>query len=109
MLHLNPIEKTDLAAARISKYINANMKNNLGSLIREFTQRRDAGSRAEEAKKTAMDYLLKNIGTQKRGDPPKAIPPSCSLPLQDFLRPPPLFSLGIKVGWVSVVTSYRKE
>ena len=100
MLHLNPAAKTDLAAARISKYTSGDMKNNLGSLIREITQRRDAGSRAEEAKQTAMGYLLKNIGTQKRGDPPKDFPPSGSLPLLDFFRPrPPFFCDGAR-SWV---------
>ena len=48
-LHLNPLlTDKDLEAARVSKFLNGNMKCNLRMLIRQFVQRRDAEKRETE-------------------------------------------------------------
>ena len=49
-LHLNPLlaDNKDLEAARVSKFLNGNMKSNLRMLIRQFVQRRDAEKRETE-------------------------------------------------------------
>ena len=62
-LHLNPLlaDNKDLEAARVSKFLNGNMKCNLGMLIRQFVQRRDAEKRETEAEKRPKDYLTSNL------------------------------------------------
>ena len=49
-LHLNPslADNKDLEAARVSKFLNGNMKSNLRMLIPQFVQRRDAEKRETE-------------------------------------------------------------
>ena len=62
-LHLNPLlaDNKDLEAARVSKFLNGNMKCNLGMLIRQFVLRRDAEKRETEAEKRQKGYLTSNL------------------------------------------------
>ena len=58
--------KKKTKAARISKFLNANMKGNVGGTICEFIRRRDMSKRLAESKVTAMDYLAGNLTEQCR-------------------------------------------
>ena len=52
-----------MKAARISKYINANIKNNIGAIIDNFVERRSFLELSKEATKSALDYLVDNLKT----------------------------------------------
>ena len=58
--------KKKTKAARISKFLNANMKGNAGGAICEFIRWRDMSKRLAESKVTAMDYLAGNLTEQCR-------------------------------------------
>ena len=52
-----------MKAARISKYINANIKNNIGAIFDNFAERRSFLGLSKEASKSALDFLVDNSKT----------------------------------------------
>ena len=66
-LYLNPLlaGNKDLEAARVSKFLNGNMKSNLRMLIRQFVQRRDAEKRETEG----LPYYAESEKSKKKMAP----------------------------------------
>ena len=63
-----------MKAARISKYINANIKNNIGANIENFAERRSFLGLSKEASKSALDFLVDNSKTScQRHEVPRRI------------------------------------
>ena len=52
-----------MKASRISKYANANVKNNIGAIIDNFAERRSFLELSKEATKSALNYLVDNLKT----------------------------------------------
>ena len=85
-LHLGPLadQKGDIAGARVSKFVNGHVKNNISGIITDMVHRRDMGKRQIEATKGPIVYLLENLIAGCRCDQVREADGSVGSLLEDF-------------------------